>query len=73
MMPLSDISITYKEVKVVLKMPGINKKEDIKISVYEKMVEMNTAAADISERNCRKILDLPKEADIQTAKVYLQQ
>lgn len=52
MVPLSDISITYKKVKVVLEMPSINKKEDIKISVYEKMVEINIAAAeDISERN----------------------
>jgi HSP20 family protein len=63
--PLSDITSTDKEVKVVLEMPGI-KKEDIKINAYEQKVEIKTA--DNSERKYHKILDLPKSADIETAR-----
>ena len=37
--PLSDITTTDKEVKVVLEMPGI-KKEDIKINAYDEKVEI---------------------------------
>ena len=65
--PLSDITTTDKEVKIVLEMPGINKKEDIKINAYDKKVEVKTAE-DSSARKYRKIIGLPKEADIQTAR-----
>ena len=63
--PLSDVTSTDKEVKVVLEMPGI-RKEDIKINAYEQKVEIKTA--DNSQRKYHKILDLPKSADIETAR-----
>jgi HSP20 family protein len=63
--PLSDITTTDNEVKVVLEMPGI-KKEDIKINASEQKVEIKTA--DNSERKYHKIIDLPKSADIETAR-----
>src|SRR6476469_3218550 len=63
--PLADITTTDKEVKVVLEIPGI-KKEDIKINAYDEKVEIKTA--DSSERKYHKILDLPKQADIETAR-----
>ena len=46
-------------------MPGI-KKEDIKINAYDEKVEIKTA--DSSERKYHKILDLPKQADLETAR-----
>ncbi len=63
--PLSDITITDKEVKVVLEMPGI-KKDDIKINAYDEKVEVKTA--DNAQRKYSKIIDLPKSADIETAR-----
>jgi HSP20 family protein len=63
--PLSDITITEKQVKVVLEMPGI-KKEDIKINTYDEKVEIKTA--DSSERKYHKVLDLPKHAEVETAR-----
>ena len=64
--PLSDITTTDKEVKVVLEMPGI-RKEDIKINAYDEKVEVKTAE-NSSARKYHKIIDLPKEADIETAR-----
>ena len=49
----------------MLEIPGI-KKEDIKINAYDEKVEIKTA--DISERKYHKILDLPKQADLETAR-----
>jgi HSP20 family protein len=63
--PLSDITTTDNEVKLILEMPGI-KKEDIKINAYESKVEIKTA--DNSQRKYHKIIDLPKQADLETAK-----
>ena len=63
--PLSDIATTDKEVKVVLEMPGI-KKDDIKINAYEQKVEIKTA--DNAQRKYHKIIDLPKSAEIETAR-----
>jgi HSP20 family protein len=63
--PLSDVTSTDKEVKVVLEIPGI-KKEDIKINAYDEKVEIKTV--DISTRKYSKIIDLPKQADIETAR-----
>lgn len=62
--PLSDITSTDKEIKVVLEMPGL-KKEDIKLNAYDQKVEIKTVEG--SERKYRKIIDLPKEADVETA------
>jgi HSP20 family protein len=63
--PLSDLTTTDKEVKVVLEMPGI-KKEDIKINAYDEKVEIKTA--ENAQRKYHKIIDLPKQADIETAR-----
>ena len=63
--PLSDIATTDKEVKVVLEMPGI-KKEDIKINAYDKKVAIKTV--DNAQRKYHKIIDLPKQADLETAR-----
>jgi len=63
--PLSDITTTDNEVKVILEMPGI-KKEDIKINAYDEKVEIKTS--DNAQRKYHKILDLPKQADIETAR-----
>jgi HSP20 family protein len=63
--PLSDITTTDKEVKVVLEMPGI-KKEDIKINAYDEKVQIKTT--DRSARKYSKTIDLPQSADLQTAR-----
>ena len=63
--PLSDITTTDKEVKVVLEMPGI-KKEDIKINAYVEKVEIKTT--DNAQRKYHKVLNLPKSADIETTR-----
>ncbi len=63
--PLSDITTTDREVKVVLEMPGI-KKEDIKINAYDEKVEIKTV--ENAQRKYYKIIDLPKQADIETAR-----
>src|SRR3954469_7984183 len=63
--PLSDITTTDNEVKVILEMPGINK-EDIKINAYDEKVEIKTA--ENAQRKYHKIIDLPKQADLETAR-----
>jgi HSP20 family protein len=63
--PLSDITTTDKEVKVVLEMPGI-KKDDIKINAYDEKVEIKTV--DNAQRKYHKVIDLPKSTDIETAR-----
>ena len=63
--PLSDITTTDNEVKVILEIPGIQK-EDIKINAYNEKVEIKTE--DNAQRKYHKILDLPKQADIETAR-----
>ena len=63
--PLSDITTTDKEVKVVVEMPGIDKK-DIKISAYDNSVEISTA--NTAQRKYRSVIVLPSEADAETVK-----
>jgi HSP20 family protein len=63
--PLSDITTTDKDVKVVVEMPGIDKK-DIKISAYDSSVEISTTNK--SERKYRSVIELPPEADTETVK-----
>ena len=63
--PLADVVISDKEVKVVVEMPGIDKK-DIKVNAYDNSVEIFTA--DTSERKYRRIIELPGETDLETAK-----
>ena len=61
---LSDVSITDKEVKVIVDMPGV-KKENIKINAYDGTVEIRT---DDPQRKYHQAIDLPEEADIETAR-----
>jgi len=63
--PLSDITTTDNEVKVVLEMPGI-KKEDIKINAYDEKVEIKTV--ENAQRKYHKAIDLPKQAELETAR-----
>jgi HSP20 family protein len=59
--PLSDITTTDKDIKAVVEMPGIDKK-DIKISAYDSSVEISTA--NTAQRKYRSVIELPPEADI---------
>ncbi len=63
--PLADVTITDKEVKVTVEMPGITK-QDIKVSAYEGAVEVSTIEK--AKRKYHRIIDLPPETDIETAK-----
>ncbi len=62
--PLVDVNTNDKEVKVVLELPGV-KKEDIKISAYGEAVEVT---ANNAQRKYHKTIELPKEANTDTAK-----
>jgi HSP20 family protein len=62
--PLADVTTTDKEVKVIVEMPGTSK-ENIKINAYDGSVEI---VADMPNRRYRRVVDLPQETDIETAK-----
>ena len=62
--PVADIHSTDREVKVVMEMPGV-KEEDIAINAYDGKLEVLTNA---SHRNYRKLIELPQEADTETAR-----
>jgi HSP20 family protein len=62
--PLADITTTHNEVKVILEMPGVNK-ENIKINVLDNSVEVKS---EDPKRKYHEVIDLPSEADIETAK-----
>ncbi|HET6590338.1 MAG TPA: archaeal heat shock protein Hsp20 [Candidatus Nitrosocosmicus sp.] len=62
--PLADVTITDKEVKVILEIPGV-KKDDIKINVYDNEVEISTNDA---KRRYHRTIELPDETDVDTAK-----
>jgi HSP20 family protein len=63
--PLSDITTTDKDIKVVVEMPGIDKK-DIKIDAYNNSVEISTTGT--AQRKYRSVVELPPEADGETVK-----
>ena len=63
--PLADIVTADKEIKVVVEMPGISK-QDININAYDNSVEVYTA--DTAARKYRTVIELPPEADIDTAR-----
>ena len=63
--PLVDVNTTDKEVKVILEMPGI-RKTDIKVKAYDSRVEVTTAKD--AQRKYHKTIDLPEQADIETAR-----
>jgi HSP20 family protein len=62
--PLADIITTDKEVKVVVEMPGITK-ENVRVSAYNDSIEISTEG---SQRKYRKVIELPSEADMNTAR-----
>ena len=63
--PLADVVASDKEVKVVVEMPGIDKK-DIKVNVYDNSVEIFTT--DTSQRKYRRVVELPEETELETAR-----
>ena len=62
--PLADVTTSNTEVKVVLEMPGVTK-DKIKINAYDNSVEITS---DDPQRKYHEVIDLPPEADIETAK-----
>jgi HSP20 family protein len=64
MEPLADITTTDKEVRVVIEMPGLSK-DKIKVDAYEDKVEVKS---DDPQRKYHRIVELPPEADIETAR-----
>ena len=63
--PLADVATTDKEIKVVVEMPGVSK-ENIKVNAYDSTVEISTTEG--AQRKYHEIIELPPEADIETAK-----
>ena len=63
--PLADVVTSDKEVKVVVEMPGIDKK-DIKVNINDNSVEIFTT--DTSQRKYRRVVELPEETDLETAR-----
>lgn len=64
MEPMIDVVSTDKEVKVTVDMPGISK-ENIRIDAYGSIVEVRSEDPHLKYH---KTIDLPEEADIETAK-----
>jgi HSP20 family protein len=62
--PMVDVLGTDKEVKVTAEMPGVDK-EKIKIDAYDNTVEVSTLEP---ARKYHKVIKLPTEANIQTAR-----
>jgi HSP20 family protein len=63
--PLVDVNTTDKEVKVVAEIPGIDKK-NINVNAYDSSVEITTT--NDPKRKIPPVVDLPPEADIETAR-----
>jgi HSP20 family protein len=64
MEPMTDVASTDKEVKVIVEMPGVSK-DKIKIDAYDSTVEVKS---EDPQRKYHKTIDLPLDADVQTAK-----
>lgn len=62
--PLVDVSITDKEVKVILEIPKV-KKDNIKINARDAQVEIST---NDPQRKYHRTIELPEETDVNTAK-----
>ena len=60
--PLSDVSITDKEVKVVIEMPGVPK-DKIKLNAYQDKLEITSQDP---ARKYHEIVEIPPQADIET-------
>jgi HSP20 family protein len=63
--PLADVMTSDKEVKVVIEMPGVNK-ESIKVNVHDNSLEVTSN--DPQRKYRIEVIDLPPEADLETAK-----
>jgi HSP20 family protein len=63
--PLSDVTTTENEVKVIVEMPGISK-ENIKVNAYDNSVEVT--ASDAEKRKYHEVIEIPPETDIETAR-----
>ena len=62
--PLADVTTSNTEVKVIVEMPGVAK-DKIKINAYDNSVEIKS---DDPQRKYHEVIDLPPEADIETAR-----
>jgi HSP20 family protein len=62
--PLADVTTSNTEVKVIVEMPGVSK-DKIRINAYDNSVEIKS---DDPQRNYHEVIDLPPEADIETAR-----
>jgi HSP20 family protein len=62
--PLADITTIEKEVKVILEMPGVSK-EIIKINAYGSTLGVRS---NDPQRKYHEVIDLPAEADVETAR-----
>jgi HSP20 family protein len=62
--PMADVNSTEKEVKVVLELIGV-KEEDIAINACDGKLDVLTSAP---QRNHHKLIELPQDADTETAK-----
>ena len=60
--PLSDVSITDKEVKVVIEMPGVPK-DKIKLIAHQDKLEISSQDP---ERKYHEVVEIPPQADIET-------
>lgn len=62
--PMIDVLTTEGNVKVAVEMPGVEK-DKIKIDAYDNKVEVRSLEP---KRNYHKLIDLPTEADVKTAR-----
>jgi HSP20 family protein len=62
--PLTEVTTLDKNVKAVVEMPGVIK-EDIQIKSYDKSVEVSATGP----RKYHEVINLPEEADVDTAKL----
>lgn len=58
-----DVVTTDKEVKITVEMPGVSK-DKIKIDAYESTLDVKS---EDPQRKYHKTIDLPLEADVETA------
>ena len=63
--PLVEVITSKKDVKVVIEMPLV-KKKDIKVNAYEGCLEVYTD--NIQERKYRHVIDIPSDVDITSGK-----
>ncbi len=62
--PLSDTIVSDKEIKVVVELPGVEK-DKINVNASEGTVEISAESAD---RRYRRVIDIPYDVDIISAK-----